>query len=159
MSAKKSETTNPNPHTPDLTRQSPRSPRARLGGYAILARMLDKGRATLAGKNGEYHFNCPLDQNFVTFTGIDPEALKLELARGRGDGEILEWVKTHSTTKPKPYEIAAWSHHQDHRGPTDVESREYFTGLLAKLTREREDIVGWFDLLELDDYVTFGGKA
>jgi hypothetical protein len=57
----------------DLTQRPPRSPRVRLGGYVILARMLDKGRATLAGKNGEYNYNCPLDQNFLNFTGIDPK--------------------------------------------------------------------------------------
>jgi hypothetical protein len=28
--------------------------RARLGGFVLLPRILDKGRATLAGKNGEY---------------------------------------------------------------------------------------------------------
>jgi len=38
-------------------------------------------------------------------------------------------------------------------------SREFFNGLLAKLGKERDDIVSWFDLLDLDDYVSFGGKA
>ena len=42
----KSKTTN----ALDLTQRPPRSPRVRLGGYAILARCLDKGRATLAGE-------------------------------------------------------------------------------------------------------------
>ena len=37
---------------PDLTQRPPRSPRVRLGGYVILARILDKGRATLANKAG-----------------------------------------------------------------------------------------------------------
>jgi hypothetical protein len=41
----------------DLTQRPPRSFRVRLGNYVILARMLDKGRATLAGKNGEYIYN------------------------------------------------------------------------------------------------------
>ena len=44
---------------PYLTQRPPRSPRTRLGGYVLLPRMLDKGRATLAGMNGEYHYNCP----------------------------------------------------------------------------------------------------
>ena len=78
-------------HTPDLTKFPPRSPRVRLGGYVILPRMLDKGRATLAGKNGEYHYACPLDQRFLEFTGIDPEALKKEL--GKSDGEISNGLK------------------------------------------------------------------
>ncbi len=40
--------------TTDLTQRPPRSPRVRLGGYAILPRLLDKCRALLAGKVGEY---------------------------------------------------------------------------------------------------------
>ena len=40
-------------NTTDLTQRPPRSTRCRLGGYALLPRMLDKGRATIAGKNGE----------------------------------------------------------------------------------------------------------
>ena len=70
---------------PDLTKQPPRSPRVRLGGYVILPRMLDKGRATIAGRNGEYHYACPMDQRLLEFTGIDPEALKKQLAAGKGD--------------------------------------------------------------------------
>ena len=56
-------------HTPDLTKQPPRSPRVRLGGYVILPRMLDKGRATIAGKNGEYHYACPLDKQIPRICG------------------------------------------------------------------------------------------
>ena len=41
----------------NLSRQPPRSPRQRLGGYAIMPRMIDKGRATIAGTAGEYHFD------------------------------------------------------------------------------------------------------
>jgi hypothetical protein len=38
--------------------------------------MLDKGRAAIAGKNGEYHYDCPLDQRILSFLGIEAEALK-----------------------------------------------------------------------------------
>src|SRR5215472_14389929 len=93
-------------HTPDLTKQPPRSGRVRLGGYATLPRMLDKGRATVAGKNGEYHYACPMDQRFLEFTGIDPEALKKELAKGKSDTEILEWIETTAKHKRSPVEIA-----------------------------------------------------
>ena len=144
---------------PDLTQRPPRSPRVRLGGYAILARCLDKGRATLAKKNGEYNYACPLDENWFNFAGIKPAELKKQLAAGKGDGEILEWTAKHSRTKPQPWQIAAWSAFYDQRGPNDVETREYFTGLLKKLSTTREDVLGWFDLLDLDDYVSFGGKA
>src|SRR5580765_7264286 len=76
----------------DLSKRPPRSPRTRLGGYALLTRMLDKGRATLAGKNGEYHYNCPLDQHIINFAGIDAKKLLAELKKGKGDGEILAGI-------------------------------------------------------------------
>src|SRR5262249_28849316 len=84
---------------PDLTKQPPRSPRVRLSGYALLPRCLDKGRAEIAGKNGEYHYNCPLDQRFLDFTGTDPKALRKQLETGKGDGEILEWIAENAKFK------------------------------------------------------------
>jgi hypothetical protein len=146
-------------NSPDLTKRPPRSPRARLGGYVILPRMFDKGRATIAGKNGEYHYACPLDQRFLEFAGINPKSLKREIARGKGDGEILEWIEKNVKHKHSLVEIAAWSAWQEHRTPTDVESREFFNGLHRQIAPKRTDIVTWFDLLDLDDYVGFGGKA
>jgi hypothetical protein len=144
---------------PDLTKQPPRSPRVRLGGYAILPRMLDKGRASLAGKNGEYKFACPLDQRFLEFAGIDPKALKKELAAGKADGEILDWVTAKAKNKRTAVEIDAWSAWQDRRAPDNTEGREYFNELHKAAGPKREDIATWADLLDLDDYVSFGGKA
>jgi len=144
----------------DLTQRPPRSPRSRLGGYALLPRMLDKGRATLAGKNGEYHFNCPLDQRILNFVGIDPNKLLAELKKGKGDGEILEWIQANAKHKREPWEIQQWSDYIDRRGPdSDAETLQLFADYVAKITRTREDIRAWSDLLELDDFVSFGGKA
>src|SRR5437762_12797941 len=80
----------------DLTQRPPRSFRVRLGNYVILARMLDKGRATLAKKNGEYKYNSGTDQHLVRFLGLDAKALLKELATGKADGEMLEWVQANS---------------------------------------------------------------
>jgi len=146
-------------NTPDLTKQPPRSPRVRLGGYVILPRMLDKGRALLAGRIGEYIYACPLDQRFLDFTGIDPEKLKEQLAPGKGDGEVLEWIQANAKFKRTDSEIAAWSALSEARVPGDPESRAYFNNLHARTAPKREDIATWFDLLDVDDYVSFGGKA
>src|SRR5580693_8594786 len=73
---------------PDLTQHPPRSPRLRLGGYVLLPRILDKGRATLAGKLGEYHYaGKGMDRHFFNFVGLDHESLKKELAKGASDSE------------------------------------------------------------------------
>jgi hypothetical protein len=143
---------------PDLTQRAPRSPRVRLGGYAILPRALDKGRAAIVGKAGEYNYNCPLDERFLAFVGVEAEALKAELAKGKGDGEILEWINENAKFKREPYEIAAWSAVAEQRGPTDLETRGYFSELQAKTAPNRHDVSTWFDLLDIDDFVTFGGK-
>lgn len=145
--------------TPDLTQHPPRSVRVRLGGYAALPRMLDKGRAELAGKNGEYHYNCPNDQRFIEFAGLDAEELKKQLAAGKGDGEILEWIQQHARHKRTQAEIEAWSVWMERRGPDNPESREYFNNLHKQAGPKREDISSWADLLDLDDYVSFGGMA
>jgi len=143
---------------PDLTQRPPRSPRSRLGGYALIPRMLDKGRATIAGKEGEYHYACPLDQRILEFLGIEPEALKAELATGKGDAEIFDWIQAHQKNKRTPEEVAAWTAEQDNRKP-DSDSLEYFNEYLSKVGPHRTDIKIWLDLLDLDDYVSFGGKA
>ena len=145
---------------PDLTKRPPRSPRARLGGYVLLPRMLDKGRADIAGKIGEYKYACPLDQRFIDFVGIDPVALRGELASGKGDGEIIEWINTTAKYKRTPWEIEQWSEHMQRRGPdSDAETLQHFAEMAGALSKTREDIKTWADLLDLDDYVTFGGQA
>ncbi|MFM1769866.1 MAG: hypothetical protein RJA22_2395 [Verrucomicrobiota bacterium] len=143
---------------PDLTRHPPRSPRVRLGGYAVLARMLDKGRADLAGRAGEYHYGCPLDQRLLQFLGLDAESLRAELAGGRSDREILAWIEAHGRHKRTAPEILAWSAWQEQRVPGDPEARAYFNNLHTQVAPEREDVMTWFDLLDLDDFVSFGGK-
>ncbi len=110
---------------PDLRQRPPRSPRVRLGGYVILPRMLDKGRATIAEQNGEYHYACPVDQHFINYTGIDPDQLREELAAGKGDSNILEWVQANARHNREPWEIAQWSSYHEARVPSDCETREY----------------------------------
>jgi len=121
--------------------------------------MLDKGRATLAGMNGEYHYNCPLDQRWVGYAGIDPKRLLAELKKGKGDGEILEWIQTNAKNKRAPWEIQQWSNYMDRRGPdSDAETFGFFANYVSKISKTREDITTWADLLDLDDFVSFGGK-
>jgi hypothetical protein len=143
----------------DLTQRPPRSARVRLGGYCILPRMLDKGRAVIAGKQGEFKYACPLDQEFLNFVSIDPEKLREQLAAGKGDTEILDWIMANRKNKHTAYEIQAWSHYQDERGVGEIGKREFFHEIHKEFAPNRNDIITWFDLLDLDDYVSYGGKA
>lgn len=148
-----------NNFAPDLTRRPPRSPRCRLGGYVTLPRMLDKGRATIAGTNGEFRYDAPFDQHIISFLGFDPPSLKEQLAAGLGDGEILGWLNENAQHKPTPWEIEQWSNYMSRRTPeSDQETLIFFFRRVGSFSKTREDIFTWMDLLDLDDLVTFGGK-
>jgi hypothetical protein len=143
--------------SPDLTQHPPRSVRVRLGGYAHLPRLLDKARAVIAGKGGDYHYNCPLDRRFFTFTGINHEDLLVVIKSGKSDSEMLAWVNDH--TGKQLFEIKAWSDWLEQFGPGGAEGHEWLAGNIKKAAPERNDIRSYADLLDLDDYVSYGGKG
>ena len=144
---------------PDLTQRPPRSPRCQLGGYVILPRMLDKGRATLAGKNGEFNYDAPFDQHIINFLGFEPAALLEQLAAEKGDAEILEWLKSNAPDQPAPWGIEQWSDYMIRRTPeSDAETLAFFFRRVGSFSKTREDIKTRMDLIDLDDLVTFGGK-
>ena len=142
---------------PDLTQHPPRSPRVQLGGFVHLPRLLDKARATAAGKAGEYHYNCPLDKHFFAFTGLSSEALLAEVKGGSSDSQMLAWIRAGS--KRLPSEVASWSLWMRTHAPGGNEGHEWFAAVLKASGPERDDVFGFFDLLDLDDYVAFGGRA
>jgi len=144
----------------NLTQRPPRSPGVRLGGYDILSRLLDKSSAEIAGASGEYHYNCPLDRQFLQFTGTNAEALKAEVAKGIGDGEVLIWITAHATHQREPWVIAQWSAFRENAVPSDNEGRADINAMIASNGgTNRDDLSTRFDAPDLDDYVSFGGKA
>src|SRR5213079_655817 len=91
----------------DLTKEAPRSPRIRIGGYAILGRTIDKCRALVAGNIGEYHFDCPLDNMLFGWKHIVGDDFKAEVAKGASDEEIVQWLDAHGRRKSDE-EKKAW---------------------------------------------------
>jgi hypothetical protein len=142
---------------PELTQHSPRSPRVRLGDYVHLPRLLDKARAFAAGKHGEYNYNCPLDEVFFEFTGLGHKAFLAAVKTGKSDTEMLDWVNAHS--KRRPLEIVQWSSWMESRCPGGAEAHGRFQATISKLAPERTDIATFFERLDLDDYVSFGGRG
>lgn len=98
----------------DLTKSFPRSPADKLGGYVLAGRMLDKCRAVLNGTEGEYHFDCPLDNMVLGFTGIQADEFKAFVATGATDEEVGRWVEQHARSRPK-IEIVRWNTEMRHK--------------------------------------------
>jgi hypothetical protein len=138
----------------DLTNEAPRSPRNRIGDYALMARMIDKGRATLNGTVGEYHFACPLDQMLFTYKGVQADDVKALLASGASDEQVLAWFNEQGTTKSGD-ETKNWSAGVEAYSPhADPEKREWFDGECANLGLDPVKAT-LFDFLETDDRVSF----
>lgn len=139
----------------DLTKVAPRSPYQTIASFAIIARTIDKCRATLNGTNGEYHFDCPLDNALFSFKGIKGDDFKAYVAEGHADEAIANWAKTQGTPKTDE-EIRAWSDafRSDYSYTTDPNKSEWFKGECARLGLDPEKTT-LFDYLEVDDKVSF----
>mgnify|MGYP001819613324 CR=1 FL=1 len=144
----------------DLTKRAPRSPRVKLGGYTWLARLLDKARADIAGKVGEYHTNCPMDQMWLQFVGVDYNEIRGELEEGAGDTEILEWVAANAKTHRQSWEIDAWNAETEKAAPVPgTEMMDYLVSTRNIYSERRSDVVNWFELIDLEDYGSFSGNV
>lgn len=138
----------------DLTKEAPRSPRIRIREYAILGRSLDKGRAALSNKEGEYHFDCPMDNFLFSFKGVTGEEIKALLLEGKSDDEIAAWLDTHGIPKSTE-EIISWSLGCESDSPYhNPEKREWFAEECMRLGLNPEKAT-LFDMLEADDRQSF----
>ena len=138
----------------NLTKEPPRSPRSRLAGYALMARMIDKGRASIEGNAGEYHYACPLDQMLFEFKGVEAGEVKNLLGSGATDDEVAAWFNRHGTPKTSE-EIEGWSTGVEGIHPYDnPEKKEWFAGECAKVNLKPESST-LVDYLEADDAASF----
>lgn len=86
-------------HARDLRKEEPRPASKELAGYPLAARCLDKCRATLLGWEGEYKYNCPMDQQFLSTAQLDAEDFKNFVATGASDSEVEQWIEARSRKK------------------------------------------------------------
>jgi hypothetical protein len=83
----------------DLRKDFPRSMRATAGGYAHLARMIDKCRAVLAGTQGEYIYPCPLDRRLLDFVGITSDQFTAAVRSHQSDEAVVAWFREVATPR------------------------------------------------------------
>jgi hypothetical protein len=138
----------------DLRKEPATSPRKRVGGYVILARMADKGRAAISETAGEYHYDCPLDNMLFDFKGVKGSEVKKLLVAGDSNEEIASWLDTHGTPKT-PAEVKAWGDGVEAYKPYEnPEKKEWFAGECAGLGLDPAKST-LFDYLDADDRASF----
>lgn len=141
----------------DLTKQAPRSPAERLGGYVILARAIDKCRAELSDALGEYHFGCALDAKFFDFKDVKIKDFKGIVEGTETDEEILEWLSKEGEAKSVE-EIEKWSDEVLESSPYHSDmKKEWFAEQCALYGLDPENTT-LFELLEADDKAGFSGN-
>ena len=138
----------------DLSKQAPHSPRERIGGFAIACRAVDKCRASQAGTPGEYHYDCPLDNQLFSFKGITGGQFQAAVNVAKTYDEVGAWLLANGTAKTPP-EIEDWS--EDREGEslmTNPEKRDYFIENCHRLGLDPNKTTT-FDWLEADDRFSF----
>lgn len=140
----------------DLTKEAPRSPKERLGGFVILPRAVDKCRATLWGNVGEYNFDCPLDNTLFKFKGVKGEDFKKFIETGATDEQILKWFEKNGVQKTDA-EIKTWSDatENDNYSSKPKETKSWLEGENARLGLDKDGTL--FDYLDADDKASFSG--
>ncbi len=133
----------------DLRKESPRSPHIKLGDFLILGRTIDKCRAMLWGNIGEYHFDCPLDNQLFGFKGIKGEDFKKFVETGATDEEITNWVNTNGLPKTKE-EIEVWNKEVESNNYSKYkDKKEWLGGENLRLGLDKDGTL--FDFLDADD--------
>ena len=136
----------------DLTKEFPRSPRATLGGYVLAARCIDKCRAVLNGTAGEYHYACPLDMRWLTFSGINADQLKEFVATGATDAEIADWIKSHAKQKERG-EVVQWNNSERDLRLSDLPLplQEFMEDYIQEFVPRNRVVYHWFDVFDLEE--------
>jgi len=132
--------------------QFPRSPRQILAGYVLAARAVDKCRAVLVGREGEYHSNCPLDQRWLKFAEIDYEDFRSFVATGATDDELVAWIDEHAKKRPRA-EIIAWNNKERdlHLSDLPLELQEYMEDYIQQFIPRNRVVHHWFDVYDLEE--------
>lgn len=147
----------------DLTHEAPHSPRERFGGFAILARTVDKCRATINGKKGEYHFDCPLDNQLFSFKGVNGDQFRAAVISSKSYEDVAQWLRSHGTPKTDQ-EIKAWSDKvegtklRDIPTMQDPEHKKEVSESCKKIGLDF-DQAALFEWLEADDKASFETHA
>jgi hypothetical protein len=136
----------------DLSKEFPRSPRETMAGYVIAARCLDKCRSALAGKAGEYHSGCPLDDIFLDFIGIPYEAFKTFVATGATDEEVEAWLIENGKKQSK-MEIIKWNNEWRGKrlGETPEGIQEYMEEYIPKFLPKNRPVYHFFDIYDIEE--------
>ncbi len=138
----------------DLERRPPRSPYdASVAGITAFGRMIDKGRAHLAGRLSVYYCgdDSGFDRRILEHLGLTQAEFEKGLAEHDTDEAVLEWLQPQLAAAKGKVETL----NTTLRGLTPDNVRDFLRGAVRKLDPARTDMNTFMAFSELDDVVTF----
>ena len=133
----------------DLTKEYPRSPREELDGMKILPRAIDKARAQLEGKLGDYiYFGCRFNRKLFNAFGVTEEEFLESVRATKNDDEVVEWVQ--EFVRPERHRIEQVNEWVLHNEPA-LGEREEFCDELEKVDPGNDSAKTCTDLIDLEE--------
>ncbi len=138
----------------DLSKQPPRSPKVELDGVVMLARTIDKLRASLPGGNMGVYKIEGFSQRMLDAIGVSEVQLRDVVAKAETDEDVAKWLRA-QTDRAKLEEVSTLIRNRNIDDVTDLEKFKERYPILKK----RPDIYHLTDMLEADDAEMFGEQA
>jgi hypothetical protein len=133
----------------DFTERPPRGPRERLDGLLMLARTIDKFRASLPGGRLNGYRIAGMSGRLLGWLGVDEESMRQQVAAAATDDDVARWLRERTDAS----QYAAFNERMENRSLADVEDKTHAYELYPWL--RESDIVKLFDIMEEDDRRTF----
>ena len=108
----------------DLTTGFPRSPYNRLHNIVLLPRTIDKIRADLDGKLGEYVWRTGFSADLLELLELDQDATGEAVANGAHDAAVWDWMRIHMRP-PTPIDIAVFNRYIIERRPLPARAEDH----------------------------------
>lgn len=133
----------------DLTREYPRGPREELGGIMLLPRAIDKARAQLEGKLGEYtYYGCRFNRRLFKTLGVTEDEFLDAVRRSPDDATIEEWIR--EFVRPQREDVENLHHWVLHNEPA-ADERQEFCDELEKVDPGNDSVNTWTELIDLEE--------
>jgi hypothetical protein len=138
----------------DLRKTTPRSPRQKVGGFVIAARMVDKAHADLLRINGEYNFYPCAWRLLLEIHRLDAAKFKEFVATGASDEEIDGWVPDNATQKD-PKAIIKCNNEMIGLRLCDLPEgvQEYFETYIPQFCNPESKVKFFFDVYDVEEGV------
>ena len=133
----------------------------------MLARVVDKARAKLAGTLGQYEYDGIQNQILSSFLGIDTDDFCSAVKTHSTDDKILKWVKANQIPRSEAQirkfnkKISSYGSEDWHEGKVDYipgEAYEYerfrlelFEAMRQRYAPNRSNVSTWFDICDAEE--------